>query len=53
MKCKENMKTKRGVVTFAYSSVEATFLHLDVKPTQTIDVLGMGCCSAFAVGQVE
>ena len=53
MKCKENMKTRRGAVTFAYSSAEATFLHLDVKPKQTIDVPGMGCRFAFTVSQVE
>ena len=27
MKCKENMKSQGGEVTFAYSSAEATFLH--------------------------
>jgi hypothetical protein len=53
MKCKENMKTRRGAVTFAYSSSEATFLHLDVEPTQTVDVLGISCCFTFAVYQEE
>ena len=53
MKCKENMKVGKGAVTFAYSSAEATILHLDVKPTQTIKALGMGCCFAFTISQVE
>jgi hypothetical protein len=38
------VKTKRGEVTFAYSSVEATPLQLYVEPTQTIDVLGISGC---------
>jgi len=47
------MQKIKDLVTFAYSSVEATFLHLDVKPTQIVDVPGVRCCSAFAVGQME
>ena len=53
MKCKENMKIGRGVVTFAYSSAEATFLHFRLEPMQTVDVLGMSDCFTFAVYQEE
>ena len=53
MKCKENMKTRRGAVTLSYTFTKAIFLHLDVEPTQTIDVLGMSGCSTFVVCQEE
>ena len=53
MKCKENMKARKGVVTFTYSSVEATFLHLDVETMQTIDVPGMIGCFTFTIYQEE
>ena len=49
---KEKMR-KLSEVTFAYSFAEATFLHSDVKPKQTIDVPGMGCRFAFTISQVE
>ena len=47
------MKVGRGAVTFAYSSAEATFLHLDVEPTQIVDVPGMIGCFTFAICQEE
>jgi hypothetical protein len=47
------VKTKRGEVTFAYSSTEATPLQLYVELVQTVDVLGMSGCFTFAVYQEE
>ena len=29
------------------------FLHLDIEPTQIVDVLGMSCCFSFAIYQVK
>ena len=50
---RENVKTKRGEVTFTYSSVEATPLQLYVKPAQIVDVLGVSGCFTFIVCQEE
>ena len=40
-------------MALAYSSAEATFLHLDVEPTQIVDVLGMCGRFTFVVCQEE